>query len=574
MIHLKQQTSARLAEIAEEKFPGGTLTAEEVYGMLEYPPTPEMGDLALPCFKLSRSLRRAPAQISDALAEALSGDPLFLRVESVKGYLNLFFDPAALAKRVTEEVAALGDKYGSPMDGEGKTVVLDYSSPNVAKPFHIGHLGTTVIGHSLKLLHQFAGWRCVGINYLGDWGTQFGKLIVAYKKWGSREEIEEGGIDALVALYVKINNAIDESAEGKALADEARLEFHKMEEGDEENIALWRWFIEISLAEYEKTYRQLGITFDSYKGESFYTDKMPAQVQKLRELGLMKLDDGASIVDLEEYGMPPCLILKRDGSTLYPTRDIAAAVYRKEHYGFDRAIYVTSAQQCLHFQQWFKVVELMGYPWYGELVHVPYGTVSVAGAKLATRTGNVVLLRDLFAQAIEKVRGIMVEKNPALEGREDIAEQVGVGAIVFHYLSGSRIRDINFILEDALSFDGNTGPYAQYTYARTCSVLRRYGEEVPAWTAATATKEEGALAKTVALFPERVRVALADYEPSVITRYILDLCAAFNRFYHECPILSCEDEETRKSRVALTAATRTVLGTALRLICMATPEQI
>ena len=572
MIQLKNQTAEQISQIATTQF-GVTLSCEEIYGMLEYPPTADMGDLALPCFKLSRSLRRAPVQISDALAAGLADNPLFKKVESVKGYLNLFFDAASLAKRVTCEVEELGATYGSPMDGNGKTVVLDYSSPNVAKPFHIGHLGTTVIGHSLKLLHEFAGWKCVGINYLGDWGTQFGKLILAYKMWGNKAQIEEGGIDRLVELYVQINNAISDTDEGKALADRARAEFHKMELGDEENIALWKWFIEISLAEYEKTYRQLNITFDSYKGESFYTDKMPAQVQKLRDLGLLVLDDGASIVDLEAYGMPPCLILKRDGSTLYPTRDIAAAVWRKENYHYDRAIYVTSSQQCLHFQQWFKVVELMGYPWYDELVHIPYGTVSINGAKLATRTGNVVLLRDLFAQAIEKVSAIMTEKNPALAERGDIAEQVGVGAIVFHYLSNSRIRDINFMLEDALSFDGNTGPYAQYTYARTCSVLRKY-EGKATWCVDTATAEEGALAKVIAMFPERVKLALDEYEPSIITRYILDLCAAFNRFYHECPILSCEDEQVRESRVALTAATNQVLGTALHLICMATPEQI
>ena len=572
MIALKKRTAALLAERIAAEFPGAAPTADELFPWFEYPPDAAMGDLAFPCFRLSKTLRRAPAAIASALVGAFTGDTVYAKVEAVGGYLNFFFDGAGLAARVTAEVAERGETYGSPMDGVGKTVVLDYSSPNVAKPFHIGHLGTTVIGHSLKLLHKFAGWNCVGINYLGDWGTQFGKLIVAYKRWGSREEIERGGIDSLVALYVKINNAIAEE-EGTALADAARAEFHKMEQGDEENIALWKWFIEISLAEYEKTYRQLGITFDSYKGESFYTDKMPAQVQKLRDMNLLKVDDGASIVDLSAYGMPPCLILKRDGSTLYPTRDIAAAVYRKETYHFDRMIYVTSAQQTLHFQQWFKVVEMMGYPWFGELVHVPYGTVSVNGEKLATRTGNVVLLRDLFAQAIEKVKAIMVEKNPALAGRDDIAEQVGVGAVVFHYLSNNRIRDINFVLEDALSFDGNTGPYAQYTYARTCSVLRKYDGEAR-WCADSATAEEATLARTIAMFPERVEAALADYEPSVITRYILDLAAVFNRFYHECKILNCEDAKTRESRVALTAATNRVLGTALHLICLATPEQI
>ena len=445
-------------------------------------------------------------------------------------------------------------------------MVLDYSSPNVAKPFHIGHLGTTVIGHSLKKLHEFAGYHCVGINYLGDWGTQFGKLIVAYRRWGNREMVEEGGVDKLVELYVRFHQEAEENA---ALNDEARAEFHKLEEGDAENRALWKWFVEISLAEYQKTYRQLGITFDSYKGESFYTDKMPAQVEILREKGLLKIDDGASIVDLSAYGMPPCLILKRDGSTLYPTRDIAAAVYRQNTYHFDKAIYVTSAGQSLHFAQWFKVVELMGYDWYNRLVHVPYGTVSINGAKLATRTGNVVLLKDLFAAAIEEVKGIMTEKNPDLAGKEEIAEAVGVGAIVFYYLSNNRGKDINFVMEDALNFDGNTGPYAQYTYARTCSVLRRAGD------AATETRdlkltapEETALLKTLAKFPEKVLAALSDYEPSVITRYILDVASAFNRFYHNCPILGAEDEAVRRTRLSLTRAAKQVLGNAFPLICL------
>ena len=572
MLMQKQTTADNIATAVKHLFPASPLTAEDIFSMLEYPPDPAMGDLALPCFRLAKSLHRAPAQIAQSLASEID-DALYSRVEAVNGYLNFYLDPTVFSASVLADILEKGDLYGSPMNGVGKTVVLDYSSPNVAKPFHIGHLGTTVIGHSLKLMHEFAGYKCIGINYLGDWGTQFGKLITAYKKWGNREEIEQGGIDALVALYVRINNAIKDDPDGASLAEQSRAEFHKMETGDEENIALWKWFVELSLREYEKTYRQLHITFDSYKGESFYTDKMPAQVEKMRKMGLLKLDDGASIVDLHEYGMPPCLILKRDGSTLYPTRDIAAAVYRKEHYHFNKCIYVTSAQQCLHFRQWFKVLELMGYPWYHELVHVPYGTVSVNGEKLATRTGNVVLLRDLFSLAIEKVTGIMVEKNPALAGRDDIAEAVGVGAIVFHYLSNNRIRDINFVLEDALSFDGNTGPYAQYTYARACSLLRRADGYTPASPAAV-TDEEFALARVLARFPEVVEEALAQYEPSLITRYILDLCAEFNRFYHECPILSCNDIETRNARLTFVSCVRTVLGRALHLICMQTPEQI
>ena len=574
MLTLKKNTASLIAGAVAAGFGEGLLSAEEIFGMLEYPPDKTMGDIALPCFRLSKSLRRSPVQIAEMLAAAIKCEE-FSAITAVNGYLNFKIDGTAFSRRVASEVLSLGDKYGSPMTGEGKTVVLDYSSPNVAKPFHIGHLGTTVIGHSLKLLHEFAGYKCVGINYLGDWGTQFGKLIVAYKMWGDKALIEEGGVDELVKLYVKINNAIkDEEEQGiTTLADQSRAEFKKLEEADEDNLALWRWFVSVSLEEYQKTYKQLDIEFDSYKGESFYTDKMPAQVQLLRDKGLLEIDDGASIVNLEKWNMPVCLILKRDGSTLYPTRDIAAAVYRKGEYAFDKAIYVTSAQQSLHFAQWFKVVELMGYDWYGQLVHVPYGTVSVNGMKLATRTGNVVLLKDLFAEAISRVYDITKEKHPDHDECMAIAEKVGVGAVVFYYLSNNRMRDINFMMEDALSFDGNTGPYAQYTYARTNSVLEKAGT-VGGMSAAALGELEIELAKTLARFPERIIDAIDDYEPSVVTRYILDLAADFNRFYHECSIAGCEDAALKESRIALTMATRQVLRTALHLICMQTPDKI
>ena len=579
MITIKSELAQSVAQIITNINSQAELDAKSILGMLEYPPDEKMGDIALPCFKLSKTLRSAPVKIAEAIASELKMDAI-KRVEAVNGYLNIYLDGEYLAKKVVSEVAKKGSKYGAPTDiGEGKTVVLDYSSPNVAKPFHIGHLGTTVIGHSLKKLHEFAGYKCVGINYLGDWGTQFGKLIVAYKLWGNREEIENGGVDALVALYVKINNAISGNEEqgipaNPALGDEARAEFRKLEDGNEENIALWRWFVDVSLQEYQKTYKQLNIEFDSYKGESFYTDKMPAQVQKLRDMGLLKIDDGASIVDLETYGMPPCLILKRDGSTLYPTRDIAAAVYRKNEYDFDKMIYVTSAGQSLHFAQWFKVVELMGYDWHDKLVHVPYGTVSINGAKLATRTGNVILLRDLFAESIAKVESIMKDKNPNLENGDKIAEAVGVGAIVFYYLSNNRIRDINFMMEDALSFEGNTGPYVQYTYARTSSVLSKSGSYDKNAELTVSADEEVSLLKTLSRFEEVVREALSVYEPSVITRYILDVAGAYNRFYHNCSILGAESDSVKNTRLALTEATRTVLGNAFELICLEKTEKI
>ena len=567
---LKNQLALKLSEIISEKF-NIEITNDELIALMEYPPEASMGDIAIPCFKLAKTLRKGPPMIASALAEDMKLE-IIEKAEAVNGYLNVYFSADALSEHVLNEIKAKGDKYGSPDNGHGKTVVLDYSSPNVAKPFHIGHLGTTVIGHSLKLLHEFAGYKCVGINHLGDWGTQFGKLIVAYRKWGSKEAVEQNEIDELVALYVRFHKEAEIDPE---LENEARAEFTKLEHHDEENLALWKWFIEISIREYKKTYGQLGIEFDSYNGESFYTDKMPEQIEKMKEIDLLKIDDGASVVDLEKYGMPPCLILKRDGSTLYPTRDIAAAVYRKRHYDFAKCIYVTSAGQSLHFAQWFKVLEMMGYEWYNELVHIPYGTVSINGEKLATRTGNVILLKDLFSMAIEKVGAIIDEKNPDIDNKDQIAEAVGVGAIVFHYLSNNRMRDINFMLEDALSFDGNTGPYAQYTYARCSSILEKAGSiDLNSITVANIGEDEKELAKVLSRFPEKIDEALEDYEPSVITRYILDLCASFNRFYHNCSILGAEDENEKKTRLAFTGATRQVLGQALRLICLKTPEKI
>ncbi len=572
MLELKKKIANAIHLTLENMSDSHGFSPGDIAAMLEYPPDSAMGDLALPCFKFAKPLRRAPAMIATELCSALGIEGV-KRAENLNGYLNIYIDSEYLASELLPRIKKEGASYGSPMCGDGKTVVLDYSSPNVAKPFHIGHLGTTVIGHSLKLLHEFAGYKCVGINHLGDWGTQFGKLIVAYRKWGDAARVEEREIDELVALYVRFH---EEAEKDPALNDEARAEFTKLEHNDPENIKLWKWFIEISLREYSKTYSLLGIEFDSYNGESFYTDKMPEQVQVLRDKNLMKLDDGASIVDLEAFGMPPCLILKRDGSTLYPTRDIAAAVYRDRTYNFDKCIYVTSAGQSLHFAQWFKVVELMGYDFANKLVHVPYGTVSINGEKLATRTGNVVLLKDLFAQAVAKVKEIMAEKNTALDDIDEVANAVGVGAIVFNYLSNNRMRDINFMLEDALSFEGNTGPYAQYTYARTCSIANKakdagipYPEKF-----VISESEESELVKVLARFPEVINAALSEYEPSLITRYILDVCTAFNRFYHNCQIVNADDSAVASTRVALTDAVNTVLSTALGLICMKKPEKI
>ena len=562
MTEIKKKIAAKVAELAE-----GALSADEIALLLEYPPDSAMGDLALPCFKFAKAMRRSPMMLASQFAEGFSCEGV-KEARAVGGYLNFTLDGVFYAD-VIRKVLAEGDAYGRSDEGAGKTVVLDYSSPNVAKPFHIGHLGTTVIGHSLKKLHEFVGYHCIGINHLGDWGTQFGKIICAYRRWGSREEVEAGGVDELVRIYVRFH---EEAEKDPTLNDVARAEFHKLELGDEENIALWKWFIEISLAEYKKTYDQLGIEFDSYNGEAFYTDKMQPQIDIMREKGILALDDGATIVNLEEFGMPPCLILKRDGSTLYPTRDIAAAVYRKDTYDFDKCIYVTSSGQSLHFAQWFKVVSLMGYDWADKLVHVPYGTISIGGAKLATRTGNVILLRDLFSTAIEKCLDVINEKNPTLADKEKTAEAVGVGAIVFYYLLNGRIKDSDFNMEDALSFDGNTGPYTQYTYARCSSILERIGE-VEGEVMTYEHPAEKNLAKVLSRFSEAVKSALREYEPSVITRYSLEVATAFNKFYQDCRIISPEGE-VDIGRAQLVKATRTVIRQALSLICLKTPEKI
>ncbi len=571
MNNFKKAVSKDLFQCIKELSPEAAITEADILGMFEYPPDSSLGDIAFPCFKLSRILRKAPAVIAQMIAREFKSK-VVSRVESINGYLNIFVSNTYLIENVLVRIENEGEKYGSDGSGIGKVAVFDYSSPNVAKPFHIGHLGTTVIGHSLKMLHKFQGYECVGINYLGDWGTQFGKLIVAYNMWGNKETVEEKGVDELVALYVKFH---EEAEKDVTLNQKARDEFTKLEHNDETNIALWKWFVEISLKEYKRTYNQLGIEFDSYKGESFYTDKMPAQIDKLREMNLLKIDDGASIVDLEKYNMPPCLILKKDGSTLYPTRDIAAAVYRKNTYNFDKCIYVTSAGQSLHFAQWFKVVELMGYDWHNQLVHVPYGTVSINGEKLATRTGNVILLKDLFSTAIDKVKEIINEKNPNLPDKDNVAEAVGVGSVIFYYLYNNRIKDINFIMKDALSFDGNTGPYAQYTYARTCGILEKAeGIDLSANAPILTSTEETELLKVLSKFNEAVKNAIKEYEPSVITRYIIDVCSAFNKFYHNCQIVSAEDEAVKATRVRLTAAVKTVLGSAFELICIKKTEKI
>lgn len=566
MLDIKQMIS----EILDEKVP--SLNSEEIYNMLEYPPDDRMGDVALPCFKLSRILRKSPVQIAEELVKEIPAHPRIEKVEAVSGYLNFFLDKQSFVEDVLSTVLKEQDRYGARDIGKGKNIVIDYSAPNIAKPFHIGHLRSTVIGNSLYKIFKFLGYNPVGVNHLGDWGTQFGKLIVAYKKWGSKETIEKGGIKELLAIYVRFH---EEAEKDPALEDEARQWFIKMEQGDKEALELWQWFKDISLKEFNKVYDLLGIKFDSYAGESFYEDKMPAVIEELKEKNLLTESEGAMIVDLEEYDMPPCLIVKKDGSTLYATRDITAAIYRKNTYDFEKCIYVTGAEQSLHFKQWFKVIQLMGYDWYDQLIHVPFGMVSLGDEKLSTRAGKVVLLEDLLNQAIKRTLEIINQKNPNLENKEEVARQMGVGAVVFSDLSSNRIKDVSFSWDEILNFDGETGPYVQYTHARACSLLRKAEKEVdPNFDPALlSTKEEFKVAKTLYLFPDKVITAMKELEPSIITRYLIDLAQEFNRFYHEHPIL-VEDEALRNARLALVSAVKYTLKNGLQLIGLSAPERV
>lgn len=550
------------------------LEKEALYALIEYPPDEKLGDLALPCFQLSKLLKKAPNVIAQELAGQIDPTPYFAAVKATGPYLNFFLAPEFLVKTVLEKIVTDGANYGSRTIGGGQNIVIDFSAPNIAKPFHVGHLCSTVIGNALYKIFEFLGYNCIGINHLGDWGTQFGKLITAYKKWGSAEAVEKGLIKELMHLYVKFHT---EAEQDPSLEDEAREWFWKIENGDEEALALWRWFKEISLEEFQRVYDLLEISFDSMAGESFYNDKIDAVIEELKAKQLLEESEGAAIVNLDDYGMPPCLILKKDGSTLYATRDIAAALYRKKTYQFVKALYVTGAAQSLHFKQWFKVVELMGYEWAKDLVHVPFGLVSLKGEKLSTRKGRVVLLEDLLKTAIEKTLAIINEKNPGLLQKEEVAQMVGVGAVVFGALSVNRIKDVTFSWEEALNFEGETGPYLQYTHARACSILRKAGLTPGADITFVPDKlnEPAALrvVKMLYLFPEKVLSAANEYEPSIISRYLIELAHSFNGFYHECQVL-VDDRDVQQARLVLVWAVKTVLATGLGLLGIKAPEQM
>lgn len=550
-----------------ENLPGG----EEIAGFLEIPPEREMGDYAFPCFRLAKVLRAAPPVIATRLQAAINA-PDVARLNCVGGYLNFFLNRENFARETLQTVISAGEKWGASREGSGKTICLDYSSINIAKRFHIGHLSTTMIGHSLKRIFDYLGYTTVGINHLGDWGTQFGKMLAAYKNWGTKEQIEEGGVQALVDLYVRFH---EEAEKDPSLEDAGRAWFKKIEDGDPEALAIFNWFKDLTLKDTQKVYDLLGVSFDYYTGESFYNDKMDRVVRELTEKNLLTVSDGASIVDLEEYKMPPCLILKKDGATLYSTRDIAAALYRNDTFHFDKCLYVVAYQQDLHFRQWIKVVEMMGYPFAKDLIHVPFGMISYEGQTLATRKGHVVYLEDLLARAQEKALAIIEEKSPQLPNKTEVARQVGVGAIIYADLQNNRIKDIDFWWDRALNFDGETGPYVQYTHARCCSLLRK-AEEVtlpePDY-AALVDDESQEILRQLSRFPDTVKEAALRYEPSILTRAITDLCQAYNKFYYEHRILD-DGDGLAAARVKLTEAVKNVVKQGLYLIGMEAPERM
>ncbi len=551
------------------------LSIEEIEAMIEIPQDSSMGDYAFPCFKLAGQLHKAPPLIAAELAEKLKAD-IFAKLENVNAYLNIFIDKKYFVKLISSGVVAAGESFGNSDLGAGRKVIVEYSAPNIAKPFHIGHIRSTVIGNSIHLIYKALGYDVVRINHLGDYGTQFGKMIVAYRRWGSEEELKQEPIKSLLSYYVKFHEEAEKDA---SLEDEARAAFARLEHGEKEETELWQRFRAESLSEFRRVYDMLGISFDSYTGESFYSDKMPAVLDELRAKGLLKESQGAQIVELEEFGMAPALITKSDGSSLYITRDLAAAIYRKNTYDFDKCIYVVASQQNLHFQQWIKILELMGYGWATDCVHIPFGLISMADGTMSTRNGRVVFLEDVLNKAVEKTKEIILEKNVNTDCIDETASMVGIGAVIFNELANSRIKDYVFKWDKVLNFDGETGPYVQYTHARAASVLRNAGFDIEkldlesvdfSYITGEAAYE---LAKLIYRFPEAVIRAGEEYEPSVVTRHVIEIARAFNKFYHDEHILA-EDENEKRAKLLLSWAAKQSIKNGLALLGIRAPERM
>lgn len=562
MIHYKTEIAKLLQTIQPMKW-------EE---MLEIPKETSMGDYALPCFKLAKEFRKAPAQIAEEIQSKLNIEGTFLqKVDVVGGYINFTIKPESYAQTVLTEIQQKKETYGTSTIGNGKNIVIDYSAPNIAKPFHIGHLRSTVIGNSLYRMYQFLGYHVVGVNHIGDYGTQFGKLIEAYKRWGSEYNLEEKPIDALMNLYVRINEACKQD---ETILQACRDNFKKLEEGDPYCKSLWETFRQVSLKEFQRVYDLLDITFDSWNGEAFYSDKMPEVIEILEKTGKLKESEGAKIIELGE-DMPPLLVKKSNDSTTYATRDLAAILYRARTYDFDKALYLTSYEQNLHFKQVFEVAKLLGLDekYTNGLEFVPFGMVLLKTGRMSTREGNVIQLDALLEEAIQKAKQIIEEKNPNLENKEEVAQKVGVGAVIFNDLSASRIKDEIFDWDTMLNFNGETGPYIQYIYVRTKSILEKATlEENIDYTVLTDEASVQVL-KTLYRYQETVMQAVEKNEPSIVARYLIELAQNFSSCYTQNRIIG-EEKNIEAARLYLTYATNIVLHSGATLLGMKMPSKM
>lgn len=545
------------------------LTLEQVEQLLENPKSAEHGDVAFPAFSLAKVYRKAPQQIAADLAEKIDSAN-FEKIEVVGPYLNFFMNKELISKKVLQTVVKEKEHYGDSNIGNQGTVPIDMSSPNIAKPISMGHLRSTVIGNSIGFIMEKIGYQPIRINHLGDWGTQFGKLIVAYKKWGSEEAVKAEPINELLRLYVQFHEVAETEPE---LNEEARAWFKRLEEGDEEAIQLWQWFRDESMKEFNKIYDLLEVQFDSLNGEAFYNDKMDEIVELLEEKHLLNEDKGAEIVDLSAYDLNPALIKKSDGATLYITRDLAAALYRKRTYDFKQSLYVVGNEQSYHFKQLKAVLKEMGFDWSDDMHHIPFGLITQGGKKLSTRKGKIVLLEEVLNEAIQSAKEQISEKNPDLENKDVVAKQVGVGAVIFHDLKNDRLNAFDFNLEEVVRFEGETGPYVQYTHARAVSLLEKAGF-VPSETADYALNDDISweVVKLVQKYPETVLSAGEKYEPSVIAKHAIKLAQAFNKYYAHTKILA--DDEQKEARLALVYAVTVLLKEDLRLLGLHAPDKM
>lgn len=569
MIDFKEEIAKKIAEVVQ-------LDKNELMQYIEIPPNAELGDYAFPCFKLAKTLRKAPPMIATEIKENIAIDGKIIeKIDVVGGYLNIYINKETLIKTTLGEVASKKEEYGSSNLGDGKNVVIEYSSPNIAKPFHIGHLRTTVIGGALYKIYKFLGYNVIGINYLGDWGMQFGKVLAGLNLWGNEYDFENNKIQSLLNIYVRF---CKEEKNNSELTELARECFKKLEEKDEEALKKWEWIRNVSIENYNKTYSLLNIHFDEYRGEAYYNDKMEAVVKELNAKGLLKDSQGAKIVDLEEYNMPPCIIITSASTTIYATRDITAFIDRVKSFDFEKMIYVVGGEQKLHFEQFFKVLELMGYGDYvKKSIHVSFGlVVDKTGEKIGTRKGNSVFLEDILNESIEKVKVIINEKNPNLENKEEIARKVGVGAIIFNDLSNSRIKDEIFDWDTILNFQGETGPYMQYIYVRTKGLLEKAGY-IPDFENIDCKylneKQAIEIVKLIYQFEATIKNAAEKNEPSIIARYLIDLAQAFSNFYNEYKVIT-ENKELQDARLFITLAVGQVLKTGAELLGIEMPDKM